>query len=24
VLKKEPLDSFLGQTTRPPRRFRWF
>ena len=24
VLKKETLDSFLGQTTRPPRRFRWF
>ena len=24
VLKKEPLDSFLGQITRPPRRFRWF
>ena len=24
VLKKETLDSFLGQTTRSPRRFRWF
>ena len=24
VLKKEPLDSFLGQVTRAPRRFRWF
>ena len=24
VLKKEPLDSFLGQITRAPRRFRWF
>ena len=24
VLKKEPLDSSLGQITRLPRRFRWF
>ena len=24
VLKKEPLDSFLGQITRLPRRFCWF
>ena len=24
VLKKETLDSLLGQTTRPPRRLWWF